>query len=255
MEVAEQIIVMNDGKIEQSGGPRDLYEHPGLGVRDELRRPGPQARRRLGAAARRRGPPRAERQTIEALIDRIVHLGFEVRVELTLSGRRALLGPAHARPGRRARAGEGADRLRAAAGRAVFSEDGSASSPASRGAERAGEPPAGSRRRGRRLTRTPGFCRLAQLPHRGGQLVDDQVGERRPVHASPAGSPRTAIQTVCSGFAPPLYSRLSGPSPLTRRERPLDRADDVTQASPRPPASRASSRRGRRAGWRRSRCA
>ena len=28
MEVAEQIIVMNDGKIEQSGGPRDLYEHP-----------------------------------------------------------------------------------------------------------------------------------------------------------------------------------------------------------------------------------
>ena len=28
MEVAEQIVVMNDGKVEQSGGPRDLYEHP-----------------------------------------------------------------------------------------------------------------------------------------------------------------------------------------------------------------------------------
>ena len=28
MEVAEQIVVMNDGKIEQAGGPRDLYEHP-----------------------------------------------------------------------------------------------------------------------------------------------------------------------------------------------------------------------------------
>ena len=28
MEVAEQIIVMSDGKVEQSGGPRDLYEDP-----------------------------------------------------------------------------------------------------------------------------------------------------------------------------------------------------------------------------------
>ena len=28
MEVAEQIVVMSDGKIEQSGGPRDLYEDP-----------------------------------------------------------------------------------------------------------------------------------------------------------------------------------------------------------------------------------
>ena len=28
MEVAEQIVVMNDGKVEQAGGPRDLYEHP-----------------------------------------------------------------------------------------------------------------------------------------------------------------------------------------------------------------------------------
>src|SRR5687767_5950266 len=28
MDVAEQIVVMNDGKVEQAGGPRDLYEHP-----------------------------------------------------------------------------------------------------------------------------------------------------------------------------------------------------------------------------------
>ena len=44
MEVAEQIVVMNDGKIEQAGGPRDLYEHPASEVRDELRRPGPPPR-------------------------------------------------------------------------------------------------------------------------------------------------------------------------------------------------------------------
>src|SRR5213076_1956962 len=28
MDVAEQIVVMNDGRIEQSGAPRDLYDHP-----------------------------------------------------------------------------------------------------------------------------------------------------------------------------------------------------------------------------------
>ena len=29
MEVAEQIVVMNDGRIEQVGTPRELYEQPG----------------------------------------------------------------------------------------------------------------------------------------------------------------------------------------------------------------------------------
>src|SRR6266545_1577171 len=28
MDVAEQIVVMNDGRIEQTGAPRDLYDHP-----------------------------------------------------------------------------------------------------------------------------------------------------------------------------------------------------------------------------------
>src|SRR5215210_1970300 len=84
MEVAEQIVVLNDGRIEQIGSPQELYEQPanefvmsfvgpvselsGRAVRphdvDILREP------RDGAA--------------EAMIDRIVHLGFEVRVELTL---------------------------------------------------------------------------------------------------------------------------------------------------------------------------
>ena len=50
MEVAEQIIVMNDGRVEQSGGPRDLYEHPATRVRDELRRPGAPPRRPPGCA-------------------------------------------------------------------------------------------------------------------------------------------------------------------------------------------------------------
>ena len=90
MDVAEQIAVMNDGKIEQVGDPRDLYEHPAnefvmsfvgpvnrLG--DELIRP-----HDIELMVEPNGT------TEEAMIDRVVHLGFEVRVEFTLNdGRQA----------------------------------------------------------------------------------------------------------------------------------------------------------------------
>ena len=84
MEVAEQIVVMNDGKVEQSGGPRDLYEHPASEFVMSFVGPA----HRIGDAWVRphdveiRHEPNGK--TIEALIDRVVHLGFEVRVELTL---------------------------------------------------------------------------------------------------------------------------------------------------------------------------
>ena len=83
MDVAEQIVVMNDGRIEQVGEPRDLYEHPAnefvmsfvgpvnrLG--DELVRP-----HDIEVMLEPNGT------TDEAMIDRVVHLGFEVRVEFT----------------------------------------------------------------------------------------------------------------------------------------------------------------------------
>jgi sulfate transport system ATP-binding protein len=85
MEVAEQIVVMNDGRIEQSGGPRDLYEDPASEFVMSFVGPAHQ----LGDAWVRphdveiRHEPNGK--TVEALIDRVVHLGFEVRVELTLS--------------------------------------------------------------------------------------------------------------------------------------------------------------------------
>jgi sulfate/thiosulfate transport system ATP-binding protein len=83
MDVAEQIVVMNDGKVEQSGGPRDLYEDPASEFVMSFVGPA----HRLGDAWVR--PHDVEighqpnGQTTEAMIDRIVHLGFEVRVELT----------------------------------------------------------------------------------------------------------------------------------------------------------------------------
>jgi len=90
MEVAEQIVLMNDGRVEQAGEPRELYEQPAnrfvmgfigpvneLGetyIRphdvDVLHEPG--------------------ENTQEAMIDRISHLGFEVRVEFTLDDGRRL---------------------------------------------------------------------------------------------------------------------------------------------------------------------
>ena len=82
MEVAGQIVVLNEGRVEQVGSPRELYDEPAnefvmsfVGpvnrVGDTFVRPHdvqlllePEA----GAA--------------EAMIERVVHLGFEVRVEL-----------------------------------------------------------------------------------------------------------------------------------------------------------------------------
>lgn len=84
MEVAEQIVVVNHGRIEQVGTPRELYEHP----RNEFVMSFVGPVNRLGDALLRPhdiqilGPD--ESFGTEALVRRVVHLGFEVRVELTL---------------------------------------------------------------------------------------------------------------------------------------------------------------------------
>jgi sulfate transport system ATP-binding protein len=84
MEVAEQIVVMNAGKIEQAGTPRELYESP----RNEFVMSFIGPVNRLGNAFVRPHDiqilTEANGSTTEALVQRIVHLGFEVRVELTL---------------------------------------------------------------------------------------------------------------------------------------------------------------------------
>jgi sulfate/thiosulfate transport system ATP-binding protein len=84
MDVAGQIVVMNRGRVEQTGTPRDLYEHP---VNEFVMSfVGPV--NRLGDALLRPHDiqilPYPDTSTVEALVRRVVHLGFEVRVELTL---------------------------------------------------------------------------------------------------------------------------------------------------------------------------
>jgi sulfate transport system ATP-binding protein len=85
MDVAEQIVVMNDGRIEQTAPPRELYEDP----KTEFVMSFVGAVNRLGSLFVR--PHDIEilhvpaDGTEEAMIERIVHFGFEVRVELMLA--------------------------------------------------------------------------------------------------------------------------------------------------------------------------
>jgi sulfate transport system ATP-binding protein len=84
MEVAEQIVVMNAGRIEQAGSPRDLYESPSNEFVMSFIGPV----NRLGDSFLRPHDiqilAEPDGSTTEALVRRVVHLGFEVRVELTL---------------------------------------------------------------------------------------------------------------------------------------------------------------------------
>lgn len=85
MDVAEQIIVMNHAVVEQSGTPLELYDEPASEfvmsfVGDAHNIAGKWVRPHDIEIHRER-----DDEGTEALIDRIVALGFEARVELTLA--------------------------------------------------------------------------------------------------------------------------------------------------------------------------
>ena len=84
MEVADRIVVMNHGRVEQVGGPRDLYEHPAnafvMGFIGPVTRLGELFIRPHDVEVRRQ----PNGTTSEAMVERLVHLGFEVRADLVL---------------------------------------------------------------------------------------------------------------------------------------------------------------------------
>ena len=90
MDVAEQIVVMNDGRIEQVGTPRDLYEQPSnefvMGFVGEVNRLGDDLVRPHDIQILLE----PDGTTQEGQIERVAHLGFEVRVELVLDDGRRL---------------------------------------------------------------------------------------------------------------------------------------------------------------------
>jgi sulfate transport system ATP-binding protein len=91
MEIADTVILMNHGKVEQVGSPQELYDNPvnefvmgfigyANRVGDSLVRPHDLAITREPGAA-----------TLEATVKRIVFLGFEVRAELEISAEQTVL--------------------------------------------------------------------------------------------------------------------------------------------------------------------
>ena len=90
MAISDAIVVLDDGRVQQAGGPRELYEKPAnafvmrfLGptsrLGDHLVRPHDLALSKDRAAG-----------GLEAMVTRVVFLGFEVRVELELAVQGAL---------------------------------------------------------------------------------------------------------------------------------------------------------------------
>jgi sulfate/thiosulfate transport system ATP-binding protein len=86
MEVADEIVVMAGGEVQQTGSPDDLYERPASDFVMSF----------LGPTTRVRGVlvrphdvevfPIPERSTVAATVERIVRLGFEVRIDLRIDG-------------------------------------------------------------------------------------------------------------------------------------------------------------------------
>ena len=86
MEVADRLAIINDGRLEQVGAPADIYDHPAnefvlkfLGPATEL--DGAWVRPHDLVLHRSAEAPGARPATVE----RVTHLGFEVRVDLRLA--------------------------------------------------------------------------------------------------------------------------------------------------------------------------
>jgi sulfate/thiosulfate transport system ATP-binding protein len=82
MEVADSVVVMNDGRVEQVAGPRELYDAP---ANEFVMRFVGEAISFDGSLVRPHDLElslEADESTREAQVERVVHLGFDVRAEL-----------------------------------------------------------------------------------------------------------------------------------------------------------------------------
>jgi sulfate transport system ATP-binding protein len=85
MELASQIVVINHGRVEQTGSPDDLYERPATAFVAGFVGPVVKLDGKLVRPHDIVLQHDAEPGTIEALVQRVVRVGFEVRVELVLA--------------------------------------------------------------------------------------------------------------------------------------------------------------------------
>jgi sulfate transport system ATP-binding protein len=90
MELADRIVVLNAGQVEQAGPPRELYDAPAnefvMGFLGPVARLGADLVRPHDLVLRHDPGDGA----VEAQVTRVLHLGFEVRVELELAGEGAV---------------------------------------------------------------------------------------------------------------------------------------------------------------------
>jgi sulfate transport system ATP-binding protein len=90
MEVAEEVVLMNRGRIEQIGSPTEVYDHPAsefvMTFIGHVNRVGDGFVRPHDVVVTRHGAPDAEK----AVVRRLVHLGYIVRAELEMSDGRSL---------------------------------------------------------------------------------------------------------------------------------------------------------------------
>jgi sulfate transport system ATP-binding protein len=86
MEVADRIAVMNAGRIEQVGSPREIYDKPANDFVMSFVGPVSTLEGKLVRPHDVTVSLEHDQGSIEAMVSRVVHLGFEVRIELELPG-------------------------------------------------------------------------------------------------------------------------------------------------------------------------
>jgi sulfate transport system ATP-binding protein len=86
MEISDTIAVMNAGRIEQVGSPREVYDAPATDFVMGFIGPVSRIEGRLVRPHDVTVALEPEPGTVEAMVTRVVHLGFEVRIELELPG-------------------------------------------------------------------------------------------------------------------------------------------------------------------------
>jgi sulfate transport system ATP-binding protein len=84
MDVADRIAVMHEGKIEQVGAPQEVYDQPANDFVMGFLGPVSKLDGKLVRPHDVTVSLTAEPDSIEATVQRVVHLGFEVRIELEL---------------------------------------------------------------------------------------------------------------------------------------------------------------------------
>jgi sulfate transport system ATP-binding protein len=86
IEVADTIVVLAGGVVEQAGSPQEIYDHPTNPFVMRFLGPVTQLGDRLVRPHDIEVSTTPEPGSIEATVDRVVRLGFEVRVEMTAQG-------------------------------------------------------------------------------------------------------------------------------------------------------------------------